>query len=163
MMLRRTRILLLVLLLAACGGQQARDSTNYTARSIAAPAAASSAAASPEVTVNQAIEVMANSDEAGLSDMYDSSVAMYAAPFAQTAIQHWGNLQNNVEPLSTIALGPIQSREMHAPETSGQTTRIVVPVTYEIGKADLACSLRQRDQAWKLFESNGKTTERKHP
>ena len=162
MMLRRTRLLLLVLLLAACGGQQARNSTNYTARSIAAPAAASSAAASPEDTVNQAIEVMANSDEAGLSDMYDSSVAMYAAPFAQTAFQHWGNLQNNVEPLSPITLGPIQSQEMKAPETTGLTTRIAVTVAYEIGKADWACSLRQRDQAWKLPEIRPKTTERKH-
>ncbi len=163
MMLRRTPILvLLVLLLAACGGQQSTNTATNAAPAAAAPAPAS-AGASPEDTVNQAIEAMANKDEAGLIDMFDSSVATYAAPFAHTAIDDWSSLQDKVEPLSMIALGPIQSREMQAPETTGQTTRVVVKITYEIGKADWTFSLRQRDQVWKLLEVRPKPTERKHP
>lgn len=149
---------LLALALAACGGQQAPNTAMD-----AAPAAASSTAASPEDTVNQAIVAMAQKDKATLIELFDSSVGNYADPFAFSAIQTWRSLQNKVDPLSTIALGPIKSQETKAPETSGQTTRIVVTVTYEIGKADWTFSLRQRDRAWKLLEINGKTTERKHP
>src|SRR5262245_50123930 len=90
-------------------------------------------------------------------------VSNYAAPFALTAIDDWNGMQDKVDPISAVALGSIQSREMQAPETTGQTTRVVVKITYEIGKADWTFSLRQRDQVWKLLEIRPKTTERKHP
>lgn len=155
-------LVLLALALAACGNQQDTN-TAANAAPAAAASAATSAAASPEDTVTQAIAAMANRDEAGLSDMYDSSVATYAVPFAHAAIDDWSSLHNPVAPMSMVALGPIQSQDMQAPETSGQTTRVVVKITYEIGKADWTFSLRQRDQAWKLLEIRPKTTERKRP
>lgn len=149
---------LLVLTLAACGGQQATNSASE-----ASPANVAPAVVSPEDTVNKALEAMAIKDEAGLMDMFDSSVATYAAPFAHGAIDRWSSLQGEVKPLSTIALGPIQLREIQAPETSGQTTRVVVTVTYETGKTDWTFSLRQRDQMWKLLEIDDKAKERKQP
>lgn len=162
-MLRRTPILvLLVLLLAACGGQQATNTATNAAPVAVAPAP-TVAAAKPEDTVNQAIKAMANRDQATLADLYDSSVATYAAPFALTAINDWNGMKNEVDPMSAVALGPIASQEMGAPDTAGQTTRVVVKVTYEIGKADWIFSLRQRDQAWRLLEVRPNTTERKHP
>ena len=147
---------LLVLTLAACGGQQARNTVIE-----ASPVTVAPILASPEDTVNKAIETMAIKDEAGLMDMFDSSVAMYAAPFAHGAIDRWSSLQDKVEPLSTIALGPIQSRQMQAPETTGQTTRVVVIVTHESGKAEWEFSLRERNQTWKLLNVNDTKTERK--
>ena len=147
-------LILIALALAACGGQQGTNTATN-----AAPAAA----ASPEETVTQAIAAMANRDEAGLSDMYDSSVATYAVPFAHTAISDWSGLKDKVDPISTVSLGPITSQQIGTPATAGQTTRVVVKITYEIGKADWTFSLRQRDQAWKLLEIRPKTTERKRP
>jgi len=99
---------------------------------------------------------MTQKDQATLTDLFDSSVGTYAYPFAHAAIDRWSSLQGAVMPLATIALGPMQSRTISAPETSGETTRVVVAITYQIGKADWIFSLRQRDQVWKLLEITSK-------
>lgn len=117
---------LLALALAACGGQQGTNTVT-------------SAAVRPADMLTQAIAAMANRDEADLSDMDDSLVAMYAAPFAHTAISNRNGQKDKVDPRSTISLGPV-----------------------EIGTADRSFRLRQHDQAWKRLEAQSHTTERKY-
>ena len=124
---------LLVLALAACG----------------LPNLASS---SPEDTVNQAYEALTNKDEASLTDLFDSSVSSYAPLLAGAAILDWHGSQAKADLSTEGTFGPIQSHQFGATEINGQTTRVVMSVTYEVRTVDWLFSLRQRDQGWKLLE-----------
>ena len=137
---------LLTLALAACGGQP-----NPTA------------SLSPEQTVNQAYEALTNKDEASLTDMFDSSVSGYASLLAQAAIMDWRDRQAKANLDTERTYGPIQSHQIGATETSGQTTRVIMTVTYEVRTADWLFSLRQRDQGWKLLEIRQLPSIRKQP
>jgi len=149
-------VLLLMLTLTACGGQPNTSATISSPVPAGSSAAANAAAASPEDTVDRALESMTQKDQATLTDLFDRSVGTYAYPFAHAAIDRWSSLQGAVMPLATIALGPMQSRTIGTPEMSGETAHIVVAITYQIGKADWIFSLRQRDQVWKLLEITSK-------
>ena len=159
-MIRRSIVLLLlVLFLAACGG----SSGTSGGASGDAPAAtvAPAAQASPEATVEQAITAMSARDEAGLTELFDVSLGNLRSVRAFESVREWNAIQSEPDPISPGALGPIQSREMLAPETRGQTTVVRMRATHEketSGKQETSLwefSLTQTAQGWRLLNIHG--------
>jgi hypothetical protein len=148
MIRRLVGMALLLLLLVACGG----GDTSTNAPAAPAAPAASTAAAGPEATVEKALTAMSARDEATLTDMFDQSVGNLRNTLAFQAIRDWNSMQSEAR---LPPLGPVQSRQIQAPETRGQTTVVVVNATHQKGSSVWEFQLRQADQGWNLLEIHG--------
>jgi len=113
--------------------------------------------------VNQAVEAMANKDEVTLTEIFDSSIGNLRQAMAFQAIQRCNSMQTKTDIPIGGALGPIQSRQMQASESRGQTTVVPMIATDEIGAVRWEFSLRQTEQGWKLLDILGKVTEQRQP
>jgi hypothetical protein len=148
-MIRRYICVALALLLVACGASSTTSS------------GAGSAEARPEETVAQALDAMAQHDEAALSALFDASVGELRSTLAFQAIRDWTKISSEAQVPG--ALGPAQSRQLQPPQARGQATVVRVNVTHQRGATAWEFTMNQTAGSWRLLEIHGQVVAQRQP